>query len=64
MSLAVENIDQRRKEKKENYFIPFKNFIRSILPHDVLTIILYLPLLNSRVLWNRNFIYVAVVKIT
>jgi hypothetical protein len=64
MSLAVENIDQKRKEKKENYLLPFKNFIRSILPHDFLTIILYLPSLNSRVLWNRNFIYVAAVKKT
>jgi len=64
MSLAFENIGQARKEKKENYFLPFKNFIRSILPLDFLTIILYLPLLNSRVLWNRNFIYVAVRKKT
>jgi len=35
-----------------------------ILPHNFPTIILYLPLLNSRILRNRNLIYVAVVKKT
>jgi len=60
MSLAVENIDQERKEKKENYFLLFQNFIRSTPPHKFLTSILYLPSLNSRVLWNRTLIYVAI----
>ena len=63
MSLAVENIDQERKEKKENYFLPFQNFIRSILPHNFLTSI-PLALLNSRVLCNRTLIHVTIGKET
>jgi len=64
MSLAFENIDQKRKEKKENYFLPFQNFIRSILPHNFLTSILYFPSQNSRALWNRTLIYVTIGKKT
>jgi len=60
MSLAVENIDQERKEKKEHYLLLFQNFIRLTLPHKFIASIFCLPSLNSRALWNRTLIYVAI----
>jgi len=62
MNLAFENIDQKRKEKKENYFLPFLNFIRSILPLHSLPCILCLPSQNSRALWNKTLSHAAIGK--
>jgi hypothetical protein len=64
MSLAVENIDQERKEKKENYFLPFLNFIRPIPPHNFPASTLCLPLLNSGAFWNKALNYPHICKNT
>jgi hypothetical protein len=62
MSLAFENIDQKQKEKKENYFLPFLNFIRSTLPRQSLPCIPCLPAQNSRTLWNKTLSHTAIGK--
>jgi hypothetical protein len=64
MSLALESIDQELKEKKERYFLPFLDFIRSTPTPNFLTCILCLPSQNSRTLWNRAINYAAVGKKT
>jgi len=64
MSLAFENIDQKRQEKKENYFLPFLNFITSTLPWHSLTSILCLPSQNSRALWNKTLSHAVIGKKT
>jgi hypothetical protein len=64
MSLAVENIDQEPKEKKERYFLPFLNLIRSTPPYNFLTCILCLPLQNSRALWTKALNQPAICKNT
>jgi len=62
MSLAFENIDQKRKEKKENYFLLFLNLIKSTLPRHSLPCILCLPSQNSRALWNKTLTLAAMGK--
>jgi hypothetical protein len=64
MSLTVEGIDQEPKEKKERFFLPFLNFIRSTPPHNFLAYVLCPPSLNSKALWNKALNQPAICKNT
>ncbi|NIM57342.1 MAG: hypothetical protein GTO16_00150 [Candidatus Aminicenantes bacterium] len=63
MSLAVENVAQRRKEKKENYSPSFPKPLKSAPPSLLISILCH-PSLNSWTVWNKALNYPAIGKKT
>jgi len=60
MRLTIEKLDKKRKEKKENSFLPFLNSLKSTPPRNFLTTNSRLPSQNSSIFWSKTLNYAAI----